>query len=156
MTPISHGEVIKLIQSALFMRNVRLDKAAAKVGLNLDQLALAMAGRTHFSDRMLAGMGEALNIDYAHIAARYALYRYYAAQSKLRKPKLIVSAQPTIGLNAIAEQIVQTNPNLPSELLIQYIMSATNVMQPVAETALKIAQNTAIKGDYDNGRQLAS
>lgn len=151
MQPLSHAALVQLIRPVLSGRNLKLEEISIRAGIGLNALASMMAGQAYFTEKALAGLGEMLQIDYSMVYARYALWRFSEAQRELRKPRLPTLKRPSgyNELNALVRQIVAQGANLPNDALIAQIMSATQVMEPIAHTALIIAKNELKTGDYD-------
>jgi len=130
-----------------------LGALAMKARLNHDMLAVAIGGQGYFSAETLAAIGVALEIDYSHVAARYAIHRYNLAMARAAAPRLVQAApRPREdALTSLAKDIVRQNPTSSTGLLIQYLLSAApGVPEPMAADAINfVVKPNQRTGDYD-------
>lgn len=155
LQPISHQALLLLIRSHMERRNLRLAIVAERAGIKYETLAIMFAGQAFFNIRVLASLGKALEVDFSLPTAQYALWRYNETLAELRRPQREPDKQRgkygQDDLSPLASSIVASNPGAPTELLIQHLMvSVPGLFEPIAETAIKNAQNPSQRtGDYD-------
>lgn len=155
MQSISHHALTVLIKTALEKRNIKLETAAYFARIDPRALARCIGGIAPYTPEILAPLGKYLHIDYGRIYAQYAFGRYAETLARLnspeREPEKKRGQHGSDELSPLASSIVASNPNTPTQLLIQHLMdSVPGLFEPIAASAIKKAQNSSQRtGDYD-------
>lgn len=154
MKPITHHDLCKFIRAAMERRKLPLAVLADRAKVQQRTLALMFAGQAFFNIRVLASVAKALEVDYSHITAGYALWRYQETLAELsapeREPEKKRGQYGQDDLGPLAQSIVASHPGASTDLLIQHLLNAVpGLFEPIAATAIQKATSSQNRGDYD-------
>lgn len=152
MEPISHNVLVHMIKHRILQTGLTQKGICERMGIKPDELMQVLNGNVMASSMLLARLAIIFEMDWGQIAARYALWRFYAETAKGRKVVRAYNSkvETIFDMLKISKEMIEANPHLPSSYLVDEIHEKTLLDKSAIRN--QVAHVRAVQsGDYRFG-----